>query len=178
MPADKFKKLFEKKYLGKLHNSTLKELPVISTGRMTGQMTLNRKALEVLEVKPGDYVYIFDMGQFDSTVNERFFITKGFFFENEWQGVKIHELGRFNHSLIYNSILSKGAITCLDNLLMVRKGYFVRHGKEKFIAKSKVRMVLKPYFEVVNNARIDVFVPAPGISQQPFFQLTEWQVSD
>lgn len=177
MPADKFIKLFEKKYLGKMDSSTLKELPVLSSGKMTGQLTLNKKALEILGVKSGDYVYIFDMGQIDSSVNERFFITKGFFLENEWHGAKIHDLGRFNHSLMYNSIISQGAITCLDNLLMVRKGFFVRYGKEKFMATFKVRMILKPYFEEIDKKKIDEFIPAPGVSPQPFFKLTEWQLS-
>lgn len=176
MPVDTFKKLFEQKYLGKWHKSTLRELPVLSTGSMTGQLTLNKKALQLLDVQSGDYVYIFDMGHFESSVNERFFITKGFLIDQQWHGAKMHDFGRFNHSLIYNAILTKGVVITINNLLMVRKGFFIRHGKEKFKAKSKVRMVLKPYYEVVENMRVDLFTPAPGVSPQAFFLLSDWHI--
>lgn len=176
MYSKNFKELFETKYLDKQQKITLSQLPVISTALMTGQLILNKHAIQLLNAKVGELVYLIDIGNEETPVNERFFITNGFMMDDKWFGSKIHESGKINHSIMYNSILSKGAVTVIGNRMMVRRGYFTSAGAEKYKAKYKVRMILEPYYEESEAGRIDKFAPAPGVSPQAFYRLNEWHI--
>lgn len=172
MEVHRFLKAFEEKYLQKAQGHLPANFPKITTGMMTGQLVFNSAALKLMGLNPGDRVFLLDLGAAGTQPDYRFFATKGFRLDEKWQGAKIHENGKIHHSVFYNTLISAGTITLIDNLLMVEKGYFEKYGKEKFRARKKVSLQLEKYTETTpEGTHTDLFIPAPGVSPQAFFRM-------
>lgn len=173
MSSDRFQKAFERQLLTKKGVGVAEQVtPKITTGVMTGQLIINAAGLTLMHLKPGDKLYLFDLGEAAPHPDSRYFATRGFQIEQKGYGSKIHDNGKFNHSVFYNLLISNGKISLIDNLLMLREGYFVRHSKEKFKANRRVTMFLERYIETSSEGIVtEVFSPAPGVAPQPFFRL-------
>ena len=167
-----FAKVVKLQYLEKRLRAFRVDTATVYTSRLTGRLKLNRAALQLMDIKHGANLYFFDLGGDKKTINERLFLTKGFEFGHKISGSQILENGVLNNSILYNTIMSKGSFTAIDNLRMVDGGYFIRHGKEKYLAIKKATMTIEKYIENAENGEIiDVFSPAPGIEPQPIYVL-------
>lgn len=173
MSSDRFQKAFEKQlHTRKGLGVTERVTPKITTGAMTGQLVINAAGLKLMQLMPGDKIYLFDMGDSVPTIESRYYVTRGFQVANKWHGCKIHDNGKFNHSTFYNSLISNGVISFVDNLRMLTEGFFIRHGKEKFKANRRVTMFLERYIETSPGGIVtEEFSPAPGVAPQPFYRL-------
>lgn len=174
-----FAKIVKQHYLEKPVMPFRSVAATVYTSRSTGRLKLNKAALQLMDIKPGESLYFFDLSADEKAINERLFLTKGFEFDNQIMGSRLLTGGILNNSILYNTIMSEGRLTEFDNLQMVEDGYFLRNGKEKYLAIKKTIMTIERYIEYgENNIPIDMFAPAPGISPQPFFLLKNWMIND
>jgi len=174
-----FAKVVEQQHIAKRIKTLQVEEAKVYTSRPTGRLKFNKSAIKLMDIKPAERIYLFDIGGDGRTINERLFLTKGFEFEHEISGSQILENGVMNNSIFYNTIMSEGSFTAVDNLRMVDGGYFVRHGKEKYLAIKKATMTIEKYIENTENGEsIEVFSPAPNIVPQPFYILKNWNIED
>ena len=179
MKRKDFAKAVEQQHLAKRIKAILIVEATIYTSRPTGRLKFNKSAIKLMDVKPTEPIYFFDLGGDGKTINERLFLTKGFTFEHEILGSQLLKNGVLNNSIFYNTIMSEGSFAAIDNLWMVDEGYFVRHGKEKYLAIKKATMTIEKYIENDGNGEItDSFSPAPGIEPQPFYVLKNWKIED
>lgn len=173
-----FTRAFKEQQLIRRKLDVMREFPALATTKITGRLILNRLALKLMGLKHGDRVYFLDLGPESSVDEDRFFITRGFQLDGAWIGAILQQEGTWYHSVAYNTLLTHGDFVFCDNLKMIADGYFKRHGMEKFHALKKVTMNLERYFEqTVNGATIELFSPVQGVDPQPFFKLTNWQLT-
>jgi hypothetical protein len=156
----------------------------LSTSVTKGVLILSVPARKLLNIVAKDRLMIFDM-KVEATSNaNRFFITKGFNFEKKPYGMKINANGAFMDIVHYNLMLVNdfSLEACSSEDLLTRGLAVMRDTskrKDVFTPKQKVRFEIEPYTEKASDGSlITLFSIAPGMPEQPVFQLVNPVFSD
>lgn len=157
--------------------------PEITTSSTPGIMVLNASARKLIGVGIGERVLIIDM-KVDAESNEnRYYITKGFKYNEKSFGMKISPSGSFMNSAFYRLFLMNNfdATECskkdlLGNDLLIK--HKKKNGGEVLKPTVKVLAEVKQYTENTAEGNIVAsFAIAPNMPGQAIFSITNIQIS-
>jgi len=174
--ANKFQEVFL------LHQQDSKRRQATTVAELTssttkGVLILSVPARKLMGIGVKDRVLIFDMKTEATSNANRFFITKGFNFQNKPFGMKINANGGFMDIGFYNLILVDDfSLEACNSEELLKRGLAVLRdtGKRKnvFTPKKKVSLGIEQYTETAEDGTlIDAFSVAPGMPEQPVFRL-------
>ena len=132
--------------------------PIIKINSTYNSFTLTPKAMSLLGVAEGDYVQLYDMAGVEGveTMNDRFYISVGFKYNNVQQGAKIGKNGGFAFNIAWGAMIlgdmEVKEITgdqLVDREIAILREMELKNGaKQKgYIALKKGTGMLVPYNE-------------------------------
>jgi len=157
--------------------------PEISTSSTPGIMVLNASARKLIGVGVGDSVLMIDMKEDAESNENRYYITKGFKYNEKSFGMKISPSGSFMDSAFYRLFLLNNfdATECskkdlLGNDLLIK--HKKKNGGEFLKPTFKVSAEVKQYTEITAEGNIVAsFAIAPNMPGQAIFSITNIQIS-
>jgi hypothetical protein len=175
--AEKFEAVFlQHQNQVKVRNLNLR--PELTTSSTKGIIILNPAARKLMEVGTRDRVLVFDMRKEATSNQDRFFLTKGFVYQNKPQGNKINLNGGFMDSSFYNLLMSNDfTIDQCSNDDLIRRGLFVRRNtasrNEVLKPVKRVTAEIVRYTEQQPDGLVvDRFRISPEMPAQPVFMVT------
>lgn len=149
---------------------------VITTSASKGVFILSSGAKQLLNIGKKDRVLIFDMKN-EATINaERFFITKGFTYQEKGYGMKINGSNSFMDMSVYNLLLANDiSLDDCSSDELLKRGLAILRNTEKrqnvFTSKQTVIAELVPYTETLADGTVvSLFSIAPGMPEQEVFR--------
>lgn len=181
--AEKFEAVFiQHQNQAKRRNLNLR--PEITTSSTKGILIINPAARKLMEIGTRDRILVFDMRREATSNQNRFFLTKGFVYQNKPQGNKINLNGGFMDSSFYNLLMSNDfSIDQCSNDDLIRMGLFIRRNtakrKEVLTPVKRLTAEIVPYTEQQPDGMvIDRFRISPDMPAQPVFMITNIEFTD
>lgn len=175
--VNKFQEIFQHN-LNAVVNRGQSLKPEFQTGNNKGIILLNAAAIKLMEVSSKDRILVFDIMKDAKTMQERFFITKGFTYKNKPYGTKINSQGGFMDSAFYNLLLYNDiqAEFCTNEDLL-KKGLFVLRDTAKrkgvLTPVQRVSGDVELYTETLSDGSlVSKFSIVEGMPGQSIYRLT------
>lgn len=174
---NKFQKIFQHN-LNAVKNRGQSLKAEFQTGNNKGVILMNASAIKLMEIGSKDRILVFDIMKDARSMQDRFYITKGFIYKNKPYGTKINAQGGFMDSAFYNLLLYNDmqAEHCTNEDL-VKKGLFVYRNtaRRKDVLTPTIRVSgdIELYTETLaDGSVINKFSVAEGITPQAVYKLT------
>lgn len=157
--------------------------PEISTSSTPGLLVLNAAARKLIGVGIGERVLIIDMKENSESNENRFYITKGFKYNEKSFGMKISPSGSFMDSRFYHHfLLNDFEVAESSKAELLTKGLLKKrikkNGGEALAPAIKVLAEIKQYTEQTAEGNIVAsFAIAPNMPEQAIFSITNIQIS-
>ena len=149
-----------------------------TTSSTKGIIILNTAALKLMEIGNKDRILVFDVMSAATSMQDRFYLTKGFNFRGKAYGMKISSHGQFMDATFYNLLMNNdmAAEHCTNDDLVKKGLYFYRNtAKRKNVltpTKKVTGDIIRYTEKLTDGSVIELFPIAEGMPPQPIYQLT------
>lgn len=174
---NKFQEIFQHNF-NAVANRGKSQKAEFQTGNNKGIILLNAAAIKLMDLGSKDRILVFDIMKDAKSMQDRFFITKGFIYKSKPYGTKVNSQGGFMDSAFYNLLLYNDiqAEFCTNEDLLRKGLYVLRNTAKRKDVLTPVKRVsgdVELYTETLNDGTVlSKFSVADGMPQQAVYKLT------
>lgn len=178
---NKFKEVFVLQQQQHKYRAT-DDRPIISTTTTPGILVLNAPARKLIGVEVGDRVLLIDMKQEAESTGNRYYITKGFSYNEKKFGMKISPSGSFMDAAFYYlflmnkfELVESSKKDLLKNNLLIQRNR--KNGGTAYKPLFKMLAEVNQYTEQTAEGNIvNSFAIAPDMPEQAIYSITNIQI--